>query len=634
MIYYYFGNTSNRVKNLLYNFETQLLLFKKLFENAKEHDIWKCNSNLQNQYLFLLEQNGLLKSNKNKVSLGSKDARVKSAPLENYGLINREKKLITAMGYELLELINRQAFKLENKLLGIDLISLFFLKASLHFSKDKKDNNLFKTYLEVFKAFDGEIKSEVFFALPLFPNFKNIQHFIKSAQNNSILSDALALDSEYSHNLQCFLKDLKENTICINYFKTAKGNKTAESIIYALKLLLNFRKTQDEKILDKILTTTEKKIERFKNQYLKHILTKTKKQEKINELKIFCNGELESFGQRFFQMIAITRLNSNLSDYYDLNRRYLSLTGIFNFSHDMVSLNMIFKIILLHNKCDEILNKIKNTHIESNHHSQDFLCNYFSDLKPILIEKNIFNIEDLKYFNIKENRNKMKMLLQNRFNREKVINILTLFKDRRNDEEIFNQVTSEATIPTIFEYIIAIAWYYIDNENIDRIFEAGLSLNSELLPKSHAIGGNADFVYTYNNHKLIIEVTLTEKTNQRRAEMESVSRHLGNHLLNMDEQKRKNSYAIFIAPHLDRNVLNDFRSRIFCYFEDDTKNIHGMKILPLDTSDLIHLLKTKQSYTAILPLFIQLLESNNFWGSRWYKNEINPSIMKLGKAHV
>ena len=52
-----------------------------------------------------------------------------------------------------------------------------------------------------------------------------------------------------------------------------------------------------------------------------------------------------------------------------------------------------------------------------------------------------------------------------------------------------------------------------------------------MLPKSHAIGGNSDFEIKYDDHTLMIEVTLTESTNQRRAEMESVSRHLGNILL-------------------------------------------------------------------------------------------------------
>lgn len=38
MRYDYFGNTSLRVKNLLYNFETQLILFEELFSNANQSE--------------------------------------------------------------------------------------------------------------------------------------------------------------------------------------------------------------------------------------------------------------------------------------------------------------------------------------------------------------------------------------------------------------------------------------------------------------------------------------------------------------------------------------------------------------------------------------------------------------------
>ncbi|EFT0414917.1 AlwI family type II restriction endonuclease, partial [Campylobacter upsaliensis] len=102
MTYDYFGNTSLRVKNLLYNFESQLLLFEELFHNADEAEIWANDSNLQLQYLELLEQHNLLESKNKTTHLGTKDARVKSAPLEDYNLIKRKDKIITTQGYELL----------------------------------------------------------------------------------------------------------------------------------------------------------------------------------------------------------------------------------------------------------------------------------------------------------------------------------------------------------------------------------------------------------------------------------------------------------------------------------------------------------------------------------------------------
>ena len=191
-------------------------------------------------------------------------------------------------------------------------------------------------------------------------------------------------------------------------------------------------------------------------------------------------------------------------------------------------------------------------------------------------------------------------------------------------------VSKEATIPTIFEYVIALAWHYIDDNNLERILQANLSLDNELLPKSHALGGEADFVYPYETHSLMIEVTLTQKTNQRRAEMESVSRHLGTLLLSLEPKKAKQSFAIFIAPYLDKNVLNDFRSRIYCYFENEQNFVKGMHILPLSTKDFSDILKSNLSYKELLPKFYELFKDKEDFGSKWYQQSVLKMIENLG----
>ncbi|EAL0350647.1 AlwI family type II restriction endonuclease, partial [Campylobacter coli] len=89
------------------------------------------------------------------------------------------------------------------------------------------------------------------------------------------------------------------------------------------------------------------------------------------------------------------------------------------------------------------------------------------------------------------------------------------------------------------------------------------------------------------------------------------------------------SYGIFIAPYLDKNVLNDFRSRLTCYYENNTSFIYGMKILPLSVDDLKIILETNHTYDKLLEYFYSLLGSKNTWGSKWYNNEIAPFIKGL-----
>lgn len=626
MRYDYFGNTSLRVKNLLYNFETQLILFEELFANADESDIWSNDSELQIHYLELLRANELLDNKNQTTKLGTKDARVKSAPLEDLNLIKRKDKIITPQGRELLNLLKQEAFKHNNKFLQIDLISLFFLKAYLNFAKSA---NLLQKYLEVFKEFGGEVSAEIFAILPLINNFENTKDFITHIKNHTLFVNVAD-----ATNLNKFLADLEKGSLKTDYFKTAKGDATAFSLIKVLeKIFLPLRENNDKKLLENLLSSQcESEFLSFKKLYLPYISKATKKDEKIQELYDFvCAGDLKEFGIRFYDLIIKARIQANLKDYFDLNRRYLNLTGIFEFNKDKVSLNLVFKMILAHSKYNEILDKIATSQI-----SKDMLSEYFNDdeFKANFEKYGISNPNDLINYKQNADKEKLKTLIDTHFSKAQIIEILKLFEDRKNDNIILDKTTTEATIPTIFEYIIAIAWHYIDDENLDRILCAGLSLDSNLLPKSHAVGGDADFKFDYGDHALMIEVTLTEKINQRRAEMESVSRHLGNLLLNLDGEKQEKSFGIFIAPYLDKNVLNDFRSRVRCYFENNEKHIKGMKILPLNTNDIVKILKSGRSYESLIADFYRLFESTNEWGNRWYNNEIAPFINSLKQNNV
>ncbi|RDU61277.1 AlwI family type II restriction endonuclease [Helicobacter sp. MIT 14-3879] len=622
MVYDYFGNTSLRVRNLLYNFETQLILFEELFSNADKMDTWSNGSNLQLKYLEFLKQHNLLESKKKTTNLGTKDARVKSAPLEDYHLINRKQKLITPQGYELLNLIKTQSYKINNDFLQIDLISLFFLKATLNFNHN---SSLLDKYLEVFKAFNGILELETFRFLPLINNFENTKDFIDSIKNKNLIHNILLQSPQYKQHLTIFLEDLAKNTPKADYFKTAKGIKTALVIIKVLKeIFLPFRDSKDLQILENLINSNN--YLDFKKLYLPYIIKNGKKSEKILALEKFCEGDLLNFGKRFFEFIFTARILSNLDDCLDLNRRYLNLTGIFEFSQDKVEVNLIFKIILKHSNYKEVLERIAKSPI-----SQSFLSEYFNnkEFKKYFQELGITKPQEIKNYKLKIDKERLIKLLKTRFTKENIIEILNLFNDRNNDAKIYENVTIEATIPTIFEYIIAIAWCYIDENKVERILEAGLSLDSNLLPKSHSVGGSADFIYSYTNHCLMIEVTLTQSSNQRRSEMESVSRHLGNLLLSLDSQSQAQSYGIFIAPYLDKNVLNDFRSRINCYFENEKSHIKGMKILPLSTQDIITILESNSSYQALLPKFQKALSSNEIWGSKWYQTHIQPMLKSL-----
>jgi len=190
--------------------------------------------------------------------------------------------------------------------------------------------------------------------------------------------------------------------------------------------------------------------------------------------------------------------------------------------------------------------------------------------------------------------------------------------DNRNDDEINRKVTDNADTPTIFEYILGIIWYKVSGYKGRILDYMKLSLDANLLPITHAAGGEADIVYEYSAtkdypaHTLLLEATLAESTNQRRMEMEPVSRHLGNHILRTNN---KSSYCLFATNYLDKNVISDFRGRkhmIFYDVRDDNRYIEGMKIIPLQTSDLRSILIAQRTYSELYPKYEKAYQDDKY----------------------
>jgi len=149
---------------------------------------------------------------------------------------------------------------------------------------------------------------------------------------------------------------------------------------------------------------------------------------------------------------------------------------------------------------------------------------------------NLKSLQDASEILEQQRYRRLQHLIDSKFTDEQILNILDLISVRE-DLEIQKLVTDNADIPTIFEYVLGILWYKVSNRQGKILDYMKLSLDVDLLPKTHAAGGEADIVYEYEKtaiypaHSLLLEATLADRTNQRRMEMEPVSRHLGNHIL-------------------------------------------------------------------------------------------------------
>jgi hypothetical protein len=160
-----------------------------------------------------------------------------------------------------------------------------------------------------------------------------------------------------------------------------------------------------------------------------------------------------------------------------------------------------------------------------------------------------------------------------------------------------------------------------------------LSLEVDLLPRTHAGGGQADIEYLYEKtkhypaHCLLIEVTLSEKNVQRRMEMEPVSRHLGEYILT---HNNINAYALFISTYLHLNVISDFRHRkTYQYFGNEPdKYVDGLKILSLGIDEVQTILKKNVVYNELYSIFEEAFKSNEPIPT-WYEKEIKDRLERV-----
>ncbi|MDD6484248.1 MAG: AlwI family type II restriction endonuclease, partial [Clostridiales bacterium] len=197
--------------------------------------------------------------------------------------------------------------------------------------------------------------------------------------------------------------------------------------------------------------------------------------------------------------------------------------------------------------------------------------------------------------------------------------------------------TDNADIPTIFEYVLGILWYKASERKGKILDYMKLSLDADLLPKTHAAGGEADIVYEYESteyypeHTLLLEATLADGTNQRRMEMEPVSRHLGQHLIRTGNM---NSYCVFATNYLNINVIADFRGRKnMPYYDpnDYEKFVDGMKIIPLQTSELKSIISKNIKYKDLYGVFDEAYKSE-LKPHEWYEICINNEIIEVGEC--
>lgn len=646
------GTTSFRMVEFNRKIEEQLRLLNQFwgkpeFANAK----WSSNNAVQIAYYKFIREQGFIEEKD--APRKDKDAREKTSGLVDLGIIDDERRLTDA-GRTLLSIAESGNFTRDN-ILRIPADSFIYFKQLLK-SSCPFDNDSVRPYIVLAYILSeiGEIsKSEFTYLLPLAINrgkTERIVDYIKAIRSGTVtIDDAIVSILSEMENYQEAKKMLLVATTIDDALMQEIGmnRKSRTYDIPYTKLyhtLKAFRANPTDGTAIDLFNAVDKisgKARSYWKMYIFNSISRRRietvgiravKQNKA----IFTVADDTAFKEEFFRLLHLFKAKSLLDDYYDLNKRYFKTSDTIIFQDDTVRFDIIpncyFALVkdslldTAFSNADNLPMNCELAHISPKFVvSQEALFHKAEEIYGVQV-RSLFDIQD---FVEKERYARFNQMIDTRFTDDVLVNLMTMFENR-NDNDIQSIVTNNADVPTIFEYVLAIVWYKISGRHGKILEYMNLSLDADLLPITHAAGGHEDITYKYTAttdypaHTLLIEMTLANKNNQRRMEMEPVSRHLGDYML---AHRNEEAYCLFATTFLHINVTSDFRSRKTTpyYSMDGSEFVNGMKIIPFQTGEIKTIIQKQITYAQLYHISEQAYQSN-VAPNIWYEQEIKGRI--------
>ena len=651
-----FGNTSFRQSSL----PLKLELGCRALQNVRlKHPTAEWNSLYSN---FMDEMNAFDIINFGG-TLPDKDSRAISSFIQQLGLCNDERYL-SSVGEKVLELSKNH--KVQKNELNISefgyLYFLQLLKKSYTFLKKYTINPFIATLVTLIEN-DGISEEEFkFFVMTTIDNAKilEISKTIKKYRESSnqqqfiynyIINLLFSMDN-YKKMYQDFVINNSVTDAEIRYLGVNTNSSKFEIPIENLYFLLRncnngISKPTFTQITDILATLSSgRKKSGWKKLLLGESAKKSKQQEFFKDLLVKISKiNKKEFREWFLYNWHFIKTEITLKDYFDLNKRVLSATELFSFSKG-VNLTLFSKAYF-QDKIDDLLDCTTKS---SSVCIYDYipLSELFDGVlvtETSLIYQKLSQLlktkvdEDNKDSILNEiNNRNFKNIINTKFSKNRVIQILDDIKTqystnnskkiKKISKKIQSAVSKDANTPTIFEYITAIAWYYISEKEIQPLNAMNLTLDADFLPKTHATGGQSDLIFEYRDYKnlpkhdLILEVTLNKDTNQRRAEMEPVSRHLGEYKI---KHPGIEVFCVFLAHSLDKNTEIHFRQQKITPYYYQGEWVEDNMIIPLVIDNVIYALRNNKTYTNLYQLFQNAYISKTPL-KEWWKVEISDKL--------
>ena len=307
-----------------------------------------------------------------------------------------------------------------------------------------------------------------------------------------------------------------------------------------------------------------------------------------------------SFYLVFCQSKAINQMRENA----DTTRRMLSATGLFSFAKAFPELkNPRFLSFIF--SASEWRKRIlgRCTESEADAYERDVFCGRVtligalnlteeearSRVEALARSRNL-SVHDLRADIAHETGNAFSDLIRQRYSKETVIKLLAYFEDREKyADKIKSLVPGDATLPTIYEYVVGLAWYYLTEGTVDLYSSLKLTMNADFEPLTNAPGGTGDIVSRMpDGSAVMIEVTLMEASQQGRGELEPVLRHATEIT---DKYSGSDVLTLFFSPSLYMNNAADWFSTYRNVRRASNNNlVRRLKIIAFTNKELIEFL--------------------------------------------
>lgn len=601
------GDTSFRHTELLEKYKAILIFLDKFLANYPE---W--NPETQEEfYKQLITQTDLF-DRKEEQGL-AKRGRTLTNSLVKIGLTNSKRKLSDVA----LNWIQNNTKEIDNieRILGIDSNNIVFvrqlLKLRVYNNKNTHYFYPFRIALELTSRYQNIPQYDFLTLIHLIqPEFSDekIEHIINDYQlvhnGNLIFNEFIdmhfSIKSILSKANKLFNSYPLDKKVFFTLFTNRKSMKVTELYYEFVDALLTFKMNKTKENLEKLLKISSNEKNKKAFGFRKNIF---KKATNVFEFldKNADNVLLSNDNSLIYKQFKLSKRYDITKEYCDMTKRTFNLSGLLDFSNGLVNstnhdiFSIIFKNMPFSDSNKYPLNSYEDeldqpfyqeltvTEILNLNESA-----ILSKLQTLLKVNSISKIKE-KVLNQKET--KFRNFIKNTFPKEKILQILPLFSNRE-DKKIQDLVSKYATVPTIYEYIVAIAWFYISKEKFNITKSLNLTLDGNMLPLSHAVGGAGDIVIDYKDTTLMLEVTLMNANAQKRGEWEPVLRHTVN--LTIDRAP-KNVVTLFIADELDHNTINIWKNMNGIPLKSSNKNEYTeqVKIFPLINIELIEILENQ-----------------------------------------